>query len=94
MAEKTLLSGWNERNDRIERAFRQATSRRPNDAEVSILGDFLDAQLDEYNANVKAARTLVGTGDSQWDKALDPSELAAWTTLMSMILNLDETMTK
>jgi hypothetical protein len=36
----------------------------------------------------------VEVGESARDKRLDASELAAWTTVASVILNLDETITK
>ena len=37
---------------------------------------------------------LVGVGESKFDAKLDASELAAWTTVASTILNLDETITR
>ena len=37
---------------------------------------------------------LLGVGQSPRDTALDAAELAAWTTVTSTILNLDETITK
>ena len=37
---------------------------------------------------------LVAVGESPRDKRLDAAELAAWTTVASVILNLDETITK
>ena len=37
---------------------------------------------------------LVGVGESKVDAKLEPSELAAWTTVASAILNLDETITR
>ena len=37
---------------------------------------------------------LIDVGESSRDSRLDPAELAAWTTVASVILNLDETITK
>ena len=42
----------------------------------------------------KAALDLLGVGESKWDEQHNASELAAWTTVASAILNLDETITK
>jgi len=37
---------------------------------------------------------LLAIGESERDNGLDPVEHAAWTTVASVILNLDETITK
>ena len=44
--------------------------------------------------NSEAARKLVSEGDSPPDEKLNVSELAAYTTVASLILNMDETVTK
>ena len=52
------------------------------------------AELAQYRRNKDAAVKLIGTGESKVDPKLDASELAAWTTVASTILNLDETITR
>jgi len=52
------------------------------------------AQLAQYRRNQDAARKLLEVGESKFDRKLDASELAAWTTVASTILNLDETITR
>ena len=47
-----------------------------------------------YQADAQAAGTLLKVGESQPDNQLPPGELAAWTNLATMILNLDEAITK
>ena len=42
----------------------------------------------------RAALKLLSVGESPRDKQLDVAELAAWTTVTSVIFNLDETLTK
>jgi hypothetical protein len=37
---------------------------------------------------------LLRVGELKSNAKLDPAELAAWTTVASVILNLDETITK
>ena len=37
---------------------------------------------------------LLKVGESRHNQALDPCEFAAWTAVASMILNLDETITR
>ena len=46
-----------------------------------------------YQQDQAYASKLLSVGDAKADSRLDPRELAAWTTLASMILNLDETIT-
>ena len=50
--------------------------------------------LSEYRTDRKKALQLIDSGESEYDKALNPGELAAYTIVTSMILNLDETLTK
>jgi hypothetical protein len=47
-----------------------------------------------YRADSKGAEEFLANGDSPRDKSLDTAELAAYTTVASVILNLDETITK
>jgi hypothetical protein len=79
---------------RITLAFRLAMARRPKPAEIAVLGKILDRELTVYRKDQQAAVKLVSVGESKRDEKLDLAELAAWTTLASVILNLDETVTK
>ena len=80
--------------ERIAFAFRLATGRLPNDAEHIALRELFEAQKQEYQSDEEQALALLGVGESQRDESLDAVELAAWTTVASIILNLDETITK
>ncbi|MCB1125465.1 MAG: PSD1 domain-containing protein [Verrucomicrobiae bacterium] len=79
---------------RLTWAFRQATGRQPTDAELAVLLRTLRGQLLDFQAVPDRARELLGVGMSRPSASLDPAELAAWTTVAGMILNLDETLTK
>ena len=81
-------------DERIAFAFRLATARRPTAEESAVLRKIYDAQLAHFRSNAEAAAKLLGVGESQRDEKLDPVDLAAWTTVASTILNLDETVTK
>ena len=43
---------------------------------------------------VAAAEALIKVGESARAPGLDPAELAAWTAIGNVLLNLDETITK
>ena len=51
-------------------------------------------QLATYCAQADAVRKLLAVGEAPRNDKLDAAELAAWTMVASMILNLDETVTK
>jgi hypothetical protein len=79
---------------RIALAFRLATARQPRPAEIGVLKKVHDAQLAVYQQDARAALKLLAVGEAPRDPALDPAELAAWTAVANVILNLDETVTK
>jgi hypothetical protein len=93
-AQRILTEGGQDVNDRISHAFRLATSRKPGTDEARVLRETLRQQLAEFGKNKEAAEKLLGVGGFKASESLDPVELAAWTTIASMILNLDETVTK
>jgi hypothetical protein len=93
-AQRILLEGGPGMNDRLAYAFRLATSRKPGADELKVLRDALDQQLADYRKDTGAAEKLLGVGSFKASGSLNQSELAAWTTIASMILNLDETVTK
>ncbi len=79
---------------RLARAYEIALARPPAKAESAALLELLRAQREQYAAAPETAARLIAIGDSVPDAALDPVELAAWTCITSVILNLDETITR
>ncbi|HJT76128.1 MAG TPA: hypothetical protein VJ739_02910, partial [Gemmataceae bacterium] len=79
---------------RLALAFRLATGRRPRSAELGVLVGGFARHLDEYRKDLPAARKLVSAGESPRDERLDVAELAAYSAETSLILNLDEVLTK
>ncbi len=76
---------------RIVLAFRLATARGPDADERAILLRRLGLLRDHYRADPGAALKLVSVGEAPRDPNLDVPELAAYTAIASLILNLDET---
>jgi mono/diheme cytochrome c family protein len=81
-------------NDRVTRAFRLAMSRRPNPIELRILSAGYDAHLAHYQKHPNAAVQVISIGEHKRNKKLNEAELAAWTAITGLILNLDEMVTK
>jgi hypothetical protein len=71
-----------------------ATARVPSDRELTVLESILDSQLIDYQNDRKSAEELLAVGESRRDESIDVAELAAWATVCSAILNLDETVTR
>ncbi len=94
LAQRTLQEAGKDPNQRVAYAFRLATGRTPETREIATLRDLAKAELAQYRGNRGEALKLLKVGESQYDTKLDSAELAAWTTVASAILNLDETITK
>jgi len=94
LAQRALLEGGKDDKSRVIYAFRLATARTPTGKEVGVLRDLLKGQRKSFAANRRSAVRLIDVGESGRDSRLDAAELAAWTTVASVILNLDETITK
>jgi len=94
LAERALLDGGPDEKSRLSYVFRLATARTPGSKEIDVLRKLLRERQAGYRIDTKAATKLVEVGESSRNPKLDVAELAAWTTVASVILNLDETITK
>jgi Protein of unknown function (DUF1553)/Protein of unknown function (DUF1549)/Planctomycete cytochrome C len=81
-------------DDAIELGYLRATSRAPTEHERSVLRDLYEQMHQRFARQKGAADALLAVGESPVPKELDPVDLAAWTTVAQVILNLDETITK
>jgi Protein of unknown function (DUF1553)/Protein of unknown function (DUF1549)/Concanavalin A-like lectin/glucanases superfamily/Planctomycete cytochrome C len=94
LAQKVITDAPRDASRRIELAFRLATARTPTKEESTLLRTLAAREMAEYKAHPDRARQLLDIGESKPDAKLQHVELAAWTTVASAILNLDETITK
>ena len=63
-------------------------------AERAVAKRTFDRFLEAYRTDAGAARSLLETGDSTPDEGLPAAESAAWTMVVSQVLNLDEVLNK
>jgi hypothetical protein len=75
-------------------AFRRVAAREPSAAETRLLVKLAETSKAQFKRDPEAARRLGNVGESKPAAGLDTVELAAWTTVASAILNLDEVITK
>jgi hypothetical protein len=94
LAERVLEEGGSTPIERLRYAFLLTTARPPREAELNVLSEALQSHRDRYAADAEAAQKLLNDGESQPNPALDRTELASYTAVMNVLMNLDETVTK
>jgi len=93
-AERVMKEGGPSHRERIAYAFRAATARRPTAKEAALLEDALVENLELFKSKPDAALKYVSHGERPRDPKLNVSELAAFTSVTSLILNLNEVVMK
>ena len=91
LAQRILAQPNLDDSARIVYAWRVALSRAPSQSELSILLATLNKQLKTYRDDKESAKKLASVGDLPKVDSLDESDVAAWTALSNVILNLNET---
>jgi len=94
LAEKTLREGGPAVKDRIEWSFSRTLARKPEPQEFQIFKDLYRKQIDRYTRDKTAAEKLITVGESPVPKDLPVAEIAAWTSVSRVLLNLHETITR
>jgi mono/diheme cytochrome c family protein len=94
LAERMIEQGGKTPAARVRRGYLLALAREPAPAETDVLLTIAARQAEEFQAHPEEVRELLTVGERPYDEKLDPAELAAWTTVASTILNLDEAITK
>ena len=94
LAERMMTEGGRTPQERIGYGYRLATAHELKPESHEILVGGYRHYLDNFQTDRRAALELVRQGESERDQALDVAQLASYTTVASLILNLDETITK
>lgn len=85
-----IITAAADKAGRIDFAYRRALSRNAAPEEIAMVGAFFDGQLARYQAAPGEAQKAITFGDSKPPENTDPVELASWTLVANLILNLDE----
>jgi hypothetical protein len=91
MAKRLLSQGGANASERVSYGFRLVVSRHPSQAELTKALSFYNEQLAAYQRDTREAQETVG---EQASHAIDTPELAAWTMVANVLLNMDETISK
>jgi hypothetical protein len=89
-----LREGGSSSDQRITFAFREILARNPQPDELAIVAAELANHLERYRQDTDAATKLITHGESKPPADMNGSELAAYTLIANMLLNLDETLTR
>ena len=79
---------------RLALAFRSVTARDPNSAERQLLAATLATHRTHFLADAAAAEKILTNGESKSASVAPAPEIAAWTMVTNLLLNLDETVTR
>ena len=93
-AERMMKDGGSTTEARIDYAFRVALARAANPREQAVLAETFNQFRGRFEAKPDAAAKYLAEGKSPRDASLNPVDLAAYTAVASLILNMDETVTK
>lgn len=93
-AVRILREGGADWQTRIRFAFQCALQRDPRPAELSALRELYEKHRAEYASDPEAAAQLLRTGEMPVPKDLALEDVAAWTSVARVLLNLHETITR
>ncbi len=93
-AARILKEGGGDTPTRLTWAWRQALQRAPREDEVQVATALLEKHKAQYAQDAQAAGAILKVGLTPAPQDLAPAELAAWTSVARVILNLHETVTR
>jgi hypothetical protein len=90
LARRIVTEGGASDRERFEFLFLTCTSRKPHPSESGRLQKLLDEARAAYGKDAELAKTMATDPLGMPEGKPDLSELASWTTVANVILNLDE----
>jgi hypothetical protein len=94
LAERVLAEGGKSDADRIAFLYRTVLARKPDADELRLVSAALAKQRELYKGDPAAAAQLVALGESRPRGVAPAVEIAAWTMMANLVLNLDETISR
>ncbi|MFM8708518.1 MAG: DUF1553 domain-containing protein, partial [Planctomycetia bacterium] len=94
LAGRTLAECQGSAEERVAWAWRQVLQRLPRVEEMEAVMPLVREHLAHYRATPAAADELLKTGYAPPPSGIDKAELAAWTHVARVLLNLHETITR
>ncbi len=94
IGQRMLKEGGAAPDGRLRYGFRLVTGRNPTETEERILRQSLQYHLDYFSDKKDELTAFLNQGSAPADSSLNQRELAAYASVGSLLLNLDETVTK
>ncbi len=94
LAQRMITEGGDTVESRISHGFRLLLAREPDGRERKILAAAFERALRDFQADPDAAAKLLEIGETKISAAIPAPEHAAFTTVASTLMNLDEAITK
>jgi len=94
LAERIMIEGGMTPESRIEYGFKLLLARPPSAKQKQILLTTQARIAADFHNDPTAANQFLQQGESPIDRGANPAELAAWTSIASLMLNMDEAITK
>ena len=94
LAQRMIKEGGAGIESRLAHGFGLLLARKPSPRELHVLSAAVQRARADFAKDSEAARQLLSFGEARTDEKLNPAELAAYTTVASTLINLDETITK
>jgi hypothetical protein len=94
LAQRALKEGGDKVEARLDYLARRLLARPFRSQELPVVRGVLERLLAEYEGRRAEVKELLGVGESKADASLDATTLAAWTLLVSTLMNLDEVLNK
>ena len=94
LGERMMKEGGKSPAERVAFGYRVVAARAPKALVSQILSSAFNEEFEHYKKNPEAAAKLLAAGESKRDESLNAAEHAAWTIVASMLLNLDEVISR
>ena len=94
LARRIVREGGADTTARLRFALKLCTARPPAEAQVQALAALYESELANYRADKKAATDLATKPLGPLPPNADAAEMAAWTVVANVLLNLDAVLTK
>ena len=94
VAQRMMREGGATTEERLSFGHRLVLARHPKAAELAVLRRAFDRAHRDFSRDAEAATAFLRVGDAPADSTLPPVELAAYATVASTLLCLDEAITK
>jgi hypothetical protein len=94
LARRIVAGGGATPEERVRYGLRLCLCRPPQDAQVGPLVELFQKELADYSKDADRAKALATEPIGPLPQGMDAAELAAWTVVANVLLNLDGVLTK